>query len=171
MEQITEQLEIRHARMEEAAVILELWQMSARWLNAKGIYQWRPEYFRIEQVMEFLTNGSDVYVAECQGEIVGTYVITWSDPYIWQELDHNDAGYIHRFAVNRNYKGLGLGPVLIQSAIDQILQRGKSTVRLDCMADNVRLNQYYRDLGFGFVRRWESDGWKANLYEKRNEPE
>jgi ribosomal protein S18 acetylase RimI-like enzyme len=68
--------------------------------------------------------------------------------------------------VNREYKGQGLGPLLIQTAIEQISQRGKFVVRLDCMAANARLNQYYRDLGFGFVRRWDHENWSANLYEK-----
>jgi ribosomal protein S18 acetylase RimI-like enzyme len=165
VKRIKEELQIRHAEMTDASVVLELWQMSARWLNVKGIKQWKPENFRIEQVLEFLTNGSDVYVAECQGAIVGTYVLTWSDPFIWRELNHNGAGYIHRFAVNRDYKGLGIGQLLIESAIEQIRQRGKSVARLDCMAENPRLNQYYRDLGFGFVRRLDGDGWAANLYE------
>ncbi|WP_230873623.1 hypothetical protein [Paenibacillus woosongensis] len=39
------QLLIRPALREEAPIILGLWQNSARWLNSKGIYQWRPEYF------------------------------------------------------------------------------------------------------------------------------
>ncbi|GMK41287.1 N-acetyltransferase [Paenibacillus sp. CCS19] len=165
MEQLEQQLKIRHATSDEAADVLELWLMSARWLNAKGIYQWRPEHFRLEHVVEFMNDGADVYVAEYQGAIVGTYVLTWSDPLIWNELDHNGAGYIHRFAVNRDYKGLGIGEQLIQSAIGEIRQRGKTVVRLDCMAENPRLNQYYRDLGFGFVRRLEFDNWAANLYE------
>ncbi|PWV94489.1 hypothetical protein DFQ01_13054 [Paenibacillus cellulosilyticus] len=38
-----EQLTIRQASAEEASSVLELWQMSARWLDAKGINQWRPE--------------------------------------------------------------------------------------------------------------------------------
>ncbi|MBD3922149.1 GNAT family N-acetyltransferase [Paenibacillus sp. PR3] len=165
MDQLDKSLKIRHATHDEAPIVLELWQMSARWLNAKGIYQWRPEYFRLEQVVEFMDNGSDVYVAEHEGTIVGTYVLTWSDPMIWRELDHNDAGYIHRFAVNRDYKGLGMGTLLIHSAIEEIRRRGKKVVRLDCMAENPRLNQYYREFGFGFVRRLEFDNWAANLYE------
>jgi len=159
-------LKVRHASRDEASIVLALWQMSARWLNAKGSNQWRPEYFELDQVLAFMTNGSDVYVAEHEGTIVGTYVLTWSDPTIWRELDHNDAGYIHRFAVNRDYKGLGIGSLLIQSAMEEIRLRGRKVVRLDCMADNPRLNQYYRDLGFEFVRRLElGNNWAANLYE------
>lgn len=70
----------------------------------KGSTKWRPEYFNLEQVLEFMNDGSDVYLAEWNNEIVGTYILTWSDPFIWQELDNLESGYIHRFAVNRKYR-------------------------------------------------------------------
>lgn len=158
---------VRPATLADAATILELWQSSARWLLSKGIVQWRPEYFNRDSVVEFLTNGSDAYVAEIDGVAVGTYVVTWSDPVIWEELDDGQAGYIHRFAVNREYKGSGIGTYLIRSAEEQIRSKGKKHVRLDCMADNERLNRYYAELGFRFVRRLDMPGgWSANLYEK-----
>ncbi|WP_020615509.1 GNAT family N-acetyltransferase [Paenibacillus daejeonensis] len=166
MEHIESQLVIRPALLEEAPVVLNLWQGSARWLNEKGIYQWRPEFFHIEQTLKFINNGSAVYLAELNQSIVGTYIITWSDPLIWKELDNSKSGYIHRFAVNRDYQGLGIGKVLLQTAEEQIKQNGKTTIRLDCMAENARLNQYYRDLGFTYIRRIDGEGWSANLYEK-----
>ncbi|WP_422657571.1 GNAT family N-acetyltransferase [Paenibacillus sp. EC2-1] len=167
MERLETDLNIRPALLDEAAVVLELWQKSAKWLNSKGIYQWRPEYFDLGQVQEFMTNGSNVYLAELDNEIVGTYVITWSDPLIWKELDSLDAGYIHRFAVNRDYQGQGIGRVLLRSTEIHIKQNGKTLIRLDCMADNSRLNQYYTDFGFEYIRRIDGQGWSANLYEKR----
>ncbi|GIP56692.1 N-acetyltransferase [Paenibacillus woosongensis] len=161
------QLLVRPALHEEAPIILDLWQNSARWLNSKGIYQWRPEYFNLEQVLEFMNDGSDVYLAEWNNEIVGTYILTWSDPFIWQELDNSESGYIHRFAVHREYRGLDIGKYLLKNAEQQIRLKGKTWIRLDCMAENPRLNQYYRDCGFQYIRRIDGEGWSANLYEKQ----
>lgn len=39
------QLLIRPAQREEAPIILDLWQNSARWLNSKGIYQMEAGIF------------------------------------------------------------------------------------------------------------------------------
>jgi ribosomal protein S18 acetylase RimI-like enzyme len=167
MEQLETRLSIRHARVDEASIVLNLWQKSAHWLNSNGIYQWRPEFFNLEQVIEFMTNGSDVYLAEIDKEIVGTYILTWSDSLIWKELDSLDSGYIHRFAVNRDYKGRGIGKFLLKAAEEQIKLKGKTLIRLDCMADNIRLNQYYKESGFNFIRRVDGNGWSANLYEKK----
>ncbi len=113
-----------------------------------------------------MTNGSHVYLAELDNAIVGTYILTWSDPFIWNELDSSDAGYIHRLAVTRDYQGQGIGDILLRSAEAHIKQNGKTKTRLDCMAENARLNQYYIDQGFKYIRRIDGQGWSANLYEK-----
>jgi GNAT superfamily N-acetyltransferase len=87
---------------------------------------------------------------------------------VWEELDDHDSGYIHRFAVSRNHLGLGIGHRLLDWAETYIRDHGKKRIRLDCMAENPRLNQYYSDRGYQHIRRleWEN-GWKINLYEKR----
>ena len=159
-------LSIRLASIEEAPVVLNLWKGSAEWLQTINIDQWKPEEFNIEHVLKFMNDGSNVYVATIENEIVGTYLITWQDPFIWKELDNSESGYIHKLAVNRNFKGKGIGLELLRSAEEQIRSKGKRYVRLDCMADNTRLNQYYRDAGFIFVRRLDLEDWSANLYEK-----
>src|SRR3569832_27554 len=135
----TSDLQIRLATDADAEVILELWQNSAKWLLSNGIVQWSPEHFKVDQDLEFLSNGSHVYVAQIENVIVGTYILTWADPLIWVELDSEEAGYIHRFAVNRSYRGRGIGQRLIRAAEEQIRQHGKSIIRLDCMAANQRL--------------------------------
>lgn len=167
MEQINTKLITRLALPEEASIVLNLLQESARWLNSKEIFQWRPEYFNLEQVNEFMTDGSDVYLAEINHEIVGTYTLTWSDSLIWEELDNTNSGYIHRFAVNRDFKGQNIGLLLLKSAEENIRQKGKTLIRLDCMADNLRLNQYYKDYGFQYIRRMKQGNWSASLYEKQ----
>lgn len=158
---------VRRASFEDAPTILNLWQGSARWLLNKGIKQWDPEEFTLEHVFAFMNNGSHVYVAVVNDIPVGTYVITWSDPVIWKELDNNESGYIHRFAVNREFPGNHIGKYLLETAEQQIRAMGKTYIRLDCMADNSRLNQYYRDNGYEFIRRNDWDRWSANLYQKK----
>ncbi|MFC4777153.1 GNAT family N-acetyltransferase [Paenibacillus sp. GCM10023252] len=162
-----QELIIRLASFEDATIVLELWQESARWLQSKNINQWKPENFNLEKVFKFMNNGSNVYLAELNREIVGTYLITWNDPFIWEELDNGSSGYIHKFVVNRKFKGNSIGLRLLRSAEEQIRNKGKEYIRLDCMAENQRLNQYYCDAGFNYIRRVNGEGWSANLYQKK----
>lgn len=160
------QLIIRKAVPGDAARILDLWKRLGEWLQAEGIDQWRPERLTLEEIRTFFDEGAEIYLAEMDGDLVGTYLIVWFDPSIWGEWDHAGAGYIHRLAVDRRYQGLGIGLRLLRDAEDRIRQNGKTTARLDCMADNERLNQYYRDSGYRFVGRKDHGHWSANLYEK-----
>ncbi len=169
MKDIKESIEItvQRASRDESQYILDLWKGSAMWLKSIGINQWEPDYFKIEQVIDLFDKGFEVFVAKLNDEYVGTLYICWSDPELWEELDHIESGYIHRFAVHRNYKGLGIGEQLIIWAEDFIRDNGKKKIRLDCMAENMRLNQYYKDNGYRHIRFLEWDnGWKINLYEK-----
>jgi len=159
-------LRVRRATPDDARDVLAIWLNAAEWLQARGIDQWNPERFTPEGA-EAAVRESEVYLAESGGEVAGTYLLAWSDPYIWKELDNAESGYIHRLAVRRDLKGMGLGLRLLRHAERQIAGRGKRLIRLDCMADNKRLNRYYLDAGYAFVRRHVDDGWSANLYEKR----
>ena len=159
---------IRRAAMEDSGGVLRLLKGSASWLQSKGIRQWDPEYFTLERIQECFQDRSELYVAQINEEVVGTLLIWWSDPQVWEELDNTDSGYIHRFAVSRNHLGLGIGQSLLQWAENYIRTAGKTLIRLDCMTDNLRLNQYYKDQGFELqrVKVWDN-GWKSSLYEKR----
>jgi len=160
-------IDVRKATIDESDVIFDLWIGSAKWLKSKGIDQWDPNLFEISQVRDCFEQGYELFLARWNDEVVGTCMICWSDA-IWKELDHDNAGYIHRFAVSRRHAGLGIGRQLLQWAEDYIKDQGKHTIRLDCMSDNPRLNQYYQACGYVYVRefRWDN-GWRANLYEKK----
>lgn len=158
---------IRKAVPDDAPRMLELWKRLGEWLRERGIDMWRPERFSLDEIQAFFKDGADLYLAEMDGSLAGTYVIMWSDPSIWGESDSTAAGYIHRLAVDRRYRGRGIGSRLLRDAEDRIRQNGKTVARLDCMADNERLNRYYRDHGYQFVRRVDAGSWSANLYEKR----
>jgi Acetyltransferases len=160
------ELRIRPASPEDARDVLAIWMSAAEWLRDRGIDQWNPSQFSLEAAAAAIRN-SEVYLAELGHEAAGTYLLAWSDVLIWKELDNAESGYIHRLAVRRDLKGMGLGLRLLRHAERQIAGRGKRFIRLDCMADNERLNRYYRDAGYTRVGRSDGDGWSANLYEKR----
>lgn len=157
---------IRRAHPEDARAVLAIWLDAAEWLQEKGIDQWHPSRFSLEGAVAAIRD-SEVYLAESGHEAVGTFLIAWSDSAIWGERDNAESGYIHRLAVRRDCKGMGLGLKLLRHAEREIARRGRRLVRLDCMADNERLNRYYRDAGYTHVGRLDADGWSANLYEKQ----
>jgi len=158
-------MELIEATRDNIDEVHGLWTEAADWMKARGINQWIPEQLTREAV-EYCYENSRMFLAKSDGETVGTFFIVWSDPYIWGELDNSCSGYLHRLVVPRRYAGTGLGIELLRLAEQYIRNSGKTHFRLDCMADNEKLNAFYRNAGFAFKGRVDGDGWSASLYEK-----
>jgi len=79
----------------------------------------------------------------------------------------DDAGYLHRLAIRRVYAGMELGRQLLQWAEGKVASAGRDYLRLDCMAENQALRQYYEQAGFTYRGEVRGEGWRASLYEKK----
>ena len=143
--------QIRLAREEEGQAIIQLLQETAQWIKDQGINQW-----------EYLLDGGEnqeilhcigqnlTYVVYHQEEMIATFTLyieqnEW-DQYIWEE-DSKDAIYLHRLAVKPSYMKNGVGKEMIHW-IETEYQTDKTYFRLDCVAGNEKLNQFYQKMGF-----------------------
>lgn len=156
---------IIRASEDDLTIILKLWLEAAEWLSAKGIYQWKPNSFTLESVQEHYQK-TELFLAKLNDTVVGSFSIQWSDDFIWKELNNHDSGYIHRLVVSREHKGMSLGKKLLMCAEEYIKISGKKTSRIDCMADNERLNNFYKNAGYNYICRIDRKYWSASLFEK-----
>ena len=160
-----EKLEIREAQIDDAQALQILYQQAARWIrDSKGIIQWSEAMFTKEYLEQFIRD-NEVFVAFMQGQLVGCFAIHWQYEEIWGEQYHDHAGYVHRLTVSRKLKGQGMGSRLLAWAKVYMKNKGKEWLRLDCMADDPALNQYYLGQGLTKRGRFDGQGWSANLYE------
>ena len=146
--------------------VLEILEEASRWLSSKGLEsQWRPSPAFRQTIKDNIERG-DVYVVKDLEGTVGTITLQWSDKKFWGDLPP-DAGYIHKLAITRSHAGHHLGLRLLNWAEAKIRSEGKSYLRLDCLASNKIIRQYYEKAGFVHIRDTEALGWKASLYEKK----
>jgi GNAT superfamily N-acetyltransferase len=137
-------LEVVVARVSETPQVLDVLNGVASWLISCGIRQWPASF--TEAMVEPDIRAGETWLARQGGELVGTVTLSWSDAAWPEALD--DAGYVHRLAVPR--RGTGLGERLLTWARQQVIARGRSHVRLDCVATNLVLRRYYERLGFAY---------------------
>lgn len=162
----SEALMVRRATDQDIDGIRCLLIDAAEWIHsAHGFWQWRVESFERELVEAFVRD-HEVFVGTIRNELVGCFSIHWTYEEIWGEKFHEDAGYVHRLCVSRNRKGEGIGRDLIRYAEGLIRAKGRSLLRLDCMADNPSLNAFYVNIGFVLQGRFDASSWSANLYER-----
>ncbi|WP_158598237.1 GNAT family N-acetyltransferase [Falsibacillus albus] len=147
--------QINHTHMEEEKEILFLLKETASWLKDKEIDQWG-----------FLLNGGEdqeikesieqnqTYSVKRDGRLIASFTLYESqgewDRYIWGQ-SKIPAVYLHRLAVDRTLVGQGIGKEIIKWIEDYLKNKGWTQLRLDCVAGNRKLNDFYLQAGFGKI--------------------
>jgi GNAT superfamily N-acetyltransferase len=145
--------------------VLEILEEASRWLSSKGLEtQWLPSPAFRQTIKNNIEHG-DVYVVKDVEGTVGTITLQWGDKKFWGDLPP-DSGYVHKLAIKRSHGGKRLGLRMLQWAEAKARVEGKRYLRLDCLASNKTIRDYYEKAGFVHVRDTLAPGWKASLYEK-----
>ena len=135
---------------------------AAAWLRTRSVEQW-PDRFPPDWVMPAIEAG-ETWLAEIDGQIVGSLVVQWDDPLFWAGYP-SDAGYLHRLAVRRH--GGRLGARLLLWAEEHAAAERKAYLRLDCVASNESLRAYYERAGYEHVGDVTVDEFTQSRYKKR----
>lgn len=84
-------------------------------------------------------------------KIACIFSIAFADPLIWKEKNKDTAIYIHRIAVNSDFRGQKFVPKIVEWARNYAKSNGKDFVRMDTWGDNQKLIEYYKNCGFDFL--------------------
>src|SRR5882672_10748988 len=128
---------------------IDLLEEVAAWLETRGIKQWHAGAFRLSAnyYAESITR-DEVQLALVGAELVGTLRLLLREPIVWPEVVEDDAVYVYNLAVRRTWARHGFGHQMLQWAEDRAASLDRTFVRLDCIADNQFLLEYYATAGF-----------------------
>ena len=160
-----EEFEVREARLADLDAVVSMLEEAARWMVRRGIEGWTPDGLSRERIAVLIESG-EMYLAVLDGRPAGTFALQWSDRETWGDVP-DDAGYIHGLAIRREFEGTGLGREMLRRAEQMVSRSEREYLRLDCVADNEALNEYYRRAGFDYRGRAVVRGLAVALYEKR----
>ena len=105
-------------------------------------WKWRKARHVDEDIA---ANAAGIFVAEAEGAVAG-YISTRVDAEAGK-------GRIPNLAVDRTWRGQGLGRRLIEYALDYFRSQGLAYAVIETMAQNEIGNHLYRDCGFLEVAR------------------
>ena len=160
-----EEFEVREARPADLDTVVSMLEVAARWMARRGIEGWTPDGFSRERIAVLIRNG-EMYLAVLDGRPAGTFALQWSDRETWGDVP-DDAGYVHGLAIRREFAGEGLGREMLRRAEQVVSRLEREYLRLDCVANNEALNEYYRRAGFAYRGSSVVRGLAVALYEKR----
>ena len=84
-------------------------------------------------------------------EIACVWAITFSDLQIWEDSKEDSALYIHRIAVNPNFRGNKYIDKIVAWAKEFALKKDIQFIRLDTLGENQGLINHYKNASFHFL--------------------
>ena len=139
-------MQLRHYQNRDLA---DVWQVASESLRER----YDPTLFT--QLVPFWPDG--LLVIEDMGRVVA---------FVFGVMSGAQQARVLMLAVNRNYRGAGLGTLLTQEFFRECGKKGVRQVSLEVRASNIGAQRFYQRLGFFTVRRvprYYSDGEEGVL--------
>jgi GNAT superfamily N-acetyltransferase len=158
-------LDVRLAGPDDVDDLTAMYDENIAWMRAQGFDPGEAPRPLREIVADRVASGV-VYIARLAGEPVATMTILREDSEVWGERPA-DALYLHGFGVRRAHAGQRVGRALLDWLADHAAAGGRAYVRLDCMASNRKLRDYYERAGFTYRGDITLPRYTGSRYEKR----
>ena len=133
---------MRRAGPGDVADVLTVLDEVAGWLDERGVRQWPPRFE--EEWVEPSVLAGETWLAVADAHVLATVTLDRADR-LWADRPAS-ATYVHRLAVRR--VAAGLGARVLGWAATRAAAEGCRFLRLDCVASNRRLRDYYEAAGF-----------------------
>lgn len=141
-------MRIEKSSIQDLATHMKFYDMAIAYQHALGKVNWLG--FDEKAVLEEIEAGQQ-YKIVIEEQIACVFLLTTSDPIIWNEKNEEPAIYIHRIATNPAFRGQNFVVKIIDYVRIIAKKDQKKFIRMDTTAGNERLNRYYEQCGFSIV--------------------
>ncbi|MCB2362210.1 GNAT family N-acetyltransferase [Clostridium estertheticum] len=121
-----------------------------KWGRSVGLNVWKDEHLIREKLLVGI-NEDAFYIGKVSADNACCMILQWDDVLFWPKAKENEAGYIHKLCVRREYSGIGLSQKMVEFAIAECRKRNIGYLRLDTGFNKKKLCNLYESLGFKFV--------------------
>ena len=139
-------MEFRQAKISDLDQIVEIIELSKKYLKETKVDQWQDGYPGKEDLRRDIESGNS-YVLTNKGEIVATTVIslegesTYNSIFNGEWITNEEYIVMHRVAVHDKYKGKGIFKELIKEAESLALNKGIFSIKIDTHRDNISMQR------------------------------
>lgn len=141
-------MKIETANKNDIEKIYELYDMAIDFQRTVFEKQW--EGFE-QSLIEKEIKENRLWKISKDEQIVCIYSINFNDHFLWGEKDKQPSIYLHRIALNNNFRGLSMMAKIIDWAKKYCKENEKQFIRMDTWAENTKLIEYYKKCGFKHI--------------------
>lgn len=148
-------MKLKPAKSEDFELIFEILHENAKWLEARNIVQWPLDWLdsKRDEINISVEQGNFYTLeieAETHNEVAAIVELKSSPEDIWKS-DDAKVLYIHKLAIRRKYENQGVGRQVLGLIKERAIKSNMKYIRLDCVAHNLALRQYYEGNDFKLV--------------------
>ena len=140
---------IRQATLEDLTTVADILLEAILWLEQKDMAFLNKDEISLGLIRPDVDAGL-FYIAFYEGVAAGVMRFQTEDLVFWDDIPQEDSAFIQRLSVRRSFAGGKVSLALMQWAVEQSHELGKSYLRLDCAADRSRLRAVYENFGFQY---------------------
>ena len=139
-------MEFRQAKISDLDQIVEIIELSKKYLKETKVDQWQDGYPAKEDLRRDIESGNS-YVLTNKDEIVATTVIslegesTYNLIFNGEWITNEEYIVMHRVAVHDKYKGKGIFKELIKEAESLALNKRILSIKIDTHRDNISMQR------------------------------
>ncbi|MBV8275605.1 MAG: GNAT family N-acetyltransferase [Verrucomicrobia bacterium] len=157
-------IEVKQASLPDLIAVSSILKEAADWLRVTGRSMWRDDELDADRIHQDVASGL-FYLGHYDGAPAGTIKFQLEDHRFWPDLPGDDAAYVHRIAVKREFAGKGVATKMLDWAVNRAAALGRSHLRLDCEADRQALRAIYERFGFRFHSYRDVGPYHLSRYE------
>ncbi len=161
---------IRQADLGDIEEIMRIITTVCREMRLEGNLQWDETY---PQAVDFEKDirKKELFINEIDGRVGGFLCINHHEPEEYAQIhwsSHQKPLVLHRMAVASEFRGRGIGAVLLRFAEELARKNGVAYLRSDTNSLNPKMNALFQKMGYTFVGHMDAFGKKVpfNFYDK-----
>lgn len=172
-----EALQIRKARQEELAAIVEFYNELIDYISEKPYSpKWKKDVYPEKLYLGDAISRGELYVAYLQNDVAGAMILNREANEGFRQAnwpvkaEPEEVLMLHTLATSPKYMREGVGKALVREAIRVAQSENNRVIRLDVIKGNIPAEQLYQRMGFYYVQSlelfYDDCGWYPfDLYE------
>ncbi len=162
-------IKFQQIEITDQEIVLELFKKAAIRIDKLNIDHWQywknPPKEKIDWVVDGIRNNEFFFINDSLGKSIGMVRVLDEDELYWGEQKEK-AKYVHSLVVREGYNGKGIGAMVLEEIEELARKESCVFLRLDAVAQNIKLCAYYENLNFKKVGEKKMPLSINNLYER-----
>jgi ribosomal protein S18 acetylase RimI-like enzyme len=150
-------MKIRLSKIDDIPSIMQIIDDAKTYFASLYIDQWQNGYPNAEQVENDIKKNESYVILNDENQVMATSMFTTNKEPTYKIIDGNwiidesrKYGVIHRMAIKKEFRKLGLATILFDEFHQQLKNKNVQSLKIDTHEDNLGMQALIKKLGYKY---------------------